>query len=79
MRTFQSFVTSGRITPVSGNASVKLSSAEVFRRADSDADGFLDNEKFTVAMKLVRPQADANEMAMCNYQISHSHFPQQID
>jgi Ca2+-binding EF-hand superfamily protein/CRP-like cAMP-binding protein len=60
--TFRSFVTSGRVTPVSGNASVKLSSAEVFRRADSDATGFLDWEKFKIAIKLVRPQADATEM-----------------
>ena len=62
--TFSSFVMSGRVTPVSGTASVKLSSAEVFRRADKDATGFLDWQKFQIALKLVRPQSDTAEVAM---------------
>lgn len=62
--TFSTFVTSGRVTPVNGSANVKLSSAEVFRRADSDASGFLDWRKFQVAIKLIRPQSDPAEVAL---------------
>ena len=63
-KAFRTFVNSGRVTPVQGTASVPLSSAEVFRRADSDADGFLDTQNFRVAIKLVRPQADEAEIQL---------------
>jgi|EP01047_Picozoa_sp_COSAG01_P048315 Ca2+-binding EF-hand superfamily protein len=47
-KTFDNFEHCGRVTPVHGARTVNLSSAEVFRRADTACDGFLDYEDFKV-------------------------------
>ena len=56
-----SFNEKGRVGS-DGAHEVSLSSSEVFRRADSDCDGFLDRQEFEEAARVIRPSATPSEM-----------------
>lgn len=62
LETFGSYHQNGRVTPVGKSSQLKLSSADVFRRADKNGDGFLDFEDFRTALLLTRPQSTPAEI-----------------
>jgi calmodulin len=62
LETFGSFHSNGRVTPMGKASQVRLSSADVFRRADKNGDGFLDLEDFKTALLLTRPQSTPAEI-----------------